>query len=264
MITLLLERLQASGHFDPIWVAGPADPFARLVSVPLIDTDRHLGENLHAIVQATAHPDPLRPLVVMTSDILPEQADLDTAFADLRAHQPVDFWMPQIRLPVRALGASAWKPTYRLVAHGEQTASAILPGQLLLAVPGITRVDFVIAFFDLLYRTRNRSIARRFAALAGRLTWHLLREDLRSLLRGRPTFHLPKTTLVASRLATRLARGRATADEMERGLQGILIQAAHRARHPQRRAYVPVLDTLSLARDIDTHEEARELSRSLA
>ena len=61
-------------------------------------------------------------------------------------------------------------------------------------------------------------------------------------------------------LTRRLARGQATVEEFEVRVRRIFLRPEHRHRYPERRGRVPILDGLSLAKDIDTVEEARELA----
>ena len=55
LIELVLERMRASGAFDPIFVAGPAEAYrAAGIGVDLIDTNSSFGVNIGAAVEAAS------------------------------------------------------------------------------------------------------------------------------------------------------------------------------------------------------------------
>lgn len=262
LILEVIDRFRASGAFDPIYVAGPRSVYQPLDGgLECIDTDGSFGENLAACAAFLARAHPGRQVMFTTCDILPEPGELRRALDDYLDHQPVDFWMPQCRVPEdrRQLGQSSWKPKYQLRRAGDSEATEVLPGHLVAVDPQILRIDLVCRFFGGLYRTRNRSIAVRARVVAFRLLRELLRADLRQIARG----HWPTVTWDVAYhsigLARRLARGIATPEEFEVRLRKVFVTAEHRRRFPERRGRVALIDGLSLAKDIDTLEEAREL-----
>lgn len=255
LIAVALERLRAVEAFDPIFVAGPRSVYETIVpDAEIVDTDGSFADNIRAGLEAFARRcGGDGPLMVTTCDIVPEVDELRSALDDLDRHWPVDFWMPQIRLRAGDLGTSAWKPTYRLRPRGGDEPVPMLPSHFVLGWPRGVRIDFVLRLFEFLYRTRNRSVGHRFAAIAWQLIPQLLRHEpvaLASALRHAPV------------LAYQLARGTASAAEMERRLRLLFYSPQWRHEHPDRRGYVPMIDALSLARDIDTAEEADELATS--
>ncbi len=264
LIAVLLERLRAVDAFDPIFIAGSAAVYAPLrLDARLIDTDDTCGGNLRNSVEAVV--DELRPsqLGITTCDILPEREDLENAMADFRRHQPLDFWMPQHRVrDDEPLGTSDYKPRYFIRPDGEHEPAPTLPGHLILADPLALRRDLMYRIFDFAYETRNLDVAYRRSVIIKRALSLLLRADLRLLRRG----ELPTTTLSmvlhGYRLGTKLKRRDVSARAMEHHLRKIWITAQHRRRYPTRRGRVAVISCRSLARDVDTVEEANELIES--
>lgn len=262
LIAELADRLRASGAFDPLWIAGPAKLYEGIVEgARLVDTDGAFGDNLQAGVEAVraAHDD--LPLGVMTSDILPDPGELETVIDDYRRHVPCDFWMSEIQIPedLTALGKSAWKPKYHIRPRGTDTAMATLPGHLVIVDPATIRLHLLYRIFDLAYQTRNRRIDdRRWAIARGALSV-LLGEDLGRLFRGRLPLVTFQMLYHGLHLGNQLRKGSVAQEELEDRLRKIWVDDRHRARFRQRRGRVALLDTLSLARDIDTVEEAREL-----
>ncbi|MCG8459356.1 MAG: NTP transferase domain-containing protein [Holophagales bacterium] len=263
LVQVVVDRMRATGAFDPIYVAGPARVYEELLdNARIIDTDADFGDNLRASIDAVAAEDSRGQVAFVTGDVLPDPGELRSALEDLRRHQPVDFWMPQVRVPVdhTRLGASAWKPKYRLRPPGEPEPVPILPSHLIIADYRNLRLRFVYRFFELLYRTRNRPLSERRWVLTRTLLWSLMLEDLRHLAAGRlPHIFVPVVynSLV---LASKLKAGVATTADFEDRLRRVFFRRAHRLRFPNRRGRVPVIHALSLAKDIDTEEEAREIA----
>ncbi len=109
---------------------------------------------------------------------------------------------------------------------------------------------------DLGYRTRNRPILYRRGYMARRLLWIMLVQDVIHLLNLRlPTFTFD-TLLSGARAARRLKERVIRQSELELALWRMFIRRRHRRRQPERRVRMPVVDAMSLARDIDTLEEA--------
>ncbi len=69
-----------------------------------------------------------------------------------------------------------------------------------------------------------------------------------------------RAALPAARL---LREGSITRPALEDALRKIFVRQRHRRRHPERRIHLPIVEALSLARDIDTEEEAQELGGSV-
>ena len=56
-----------------------------------------------------------------------------------------------------------------------------------------------------------------------------------------------------------LRDGTITRQQLESAMRRIFVCNRHRRRHPDRRILTPLIEGLSLALDVDTEEEAREI-----
>ena len=262
LISLVLERLRACGCFEPILVAGPRRIYRSICpDLTIIDTDGSFGQNIRAAFNGIEGHAAGRPVAFISCDVLPEPEEVRSLLKDFHRHDDLDFWMPQIRVPEGrgSLGESGWKPRYRLIPEGETHPVDSLPGHLILVDPGAVRRGLLFRLFDLSYRTRNRPVAYRRAVIARHVLLNLLLADLRSLAR----FELPTNTwdiaINGLAIARGLHAGTMTAEELARRVRKVYIRRRHRRRFPWRKGRMPVLEGLSLAKDIDTEEEAREV-----
>jgi hypothetical protein len=261
VLAIVVERLEASGAFAPIYLAGPAAVYGSLETrAALIDTNASFGRNVVTALGEVGSRHPGTPVAFATCDILPDVEHLRSAMADWSRRTPCDLWFPLIRAPRdrKLLGASAWKPVYRIVPERGRPPEEILPGHLLVADPGAIRLRFIQRLLDAGFKTRNRSILYRLVTGVGGLVGGIVVHDLLHVLGGRlPT--LTRDTIGAGAVASmKLRKGRATIEEIETATRSMFVKRRHRQLYPERRAALPILDGLSLALDIDTEEEARE------
>lgn len=266
LIQILIDRMLATGVFGPVFIAGPREVYEPWVEhAEVIHTDGTFGDNLRTSVEWVRQE--LRPemLAVTTCDILPDEQELAVAMEDLKLHLPLDFWMPQIPIPEdpHSLGASEWKPKYRLVPYGEKKAVPILPGHIIICNPDVVRLRIVYRAFGLLYRTRNRSMAYRRVVLVRNLLWSLVVEDFKQVLKLRPPRLFVNMVYNALVFVSKLKAGVASVKDAEVRLRKVFIIHSHRKKYPDRRGRVLLTPALSLAKDIDTEEEARELENRL-
>jgi MobA-like NTP transferase domain len=267
LVEVLVERLRASGAFDPLFVVGPAAVYARLLPGPMvIDADGSFGANIRAGIEALGARCPGRVIAFFTCDILPEPERLRRLMDRFVSDGPFDLWFPLVRAPDRSaeLGASAWKPAYRIRVGPAEPPTAVLPGHLAIVDPAALRLAFLYRLLDAGYRTRNRPIDRRRGAMLRGVLAELVAEDFVRLLRLRaPT--VTWTMLRVGLPAVRMLRdGVITLGDLERVLRTTFVRGRHRRLHPGRRVHLPIVDELFLARDIDTVEEARELGAQVA
>ncbi|MEE8523232.1 MAG: hypothetical protein V3T72_04815 [Thermoanaerobaculia bacterium] len=267
LINILLDRLRACDRFDPIYVAGPRDIYEPVVTgVRFIDTDGTFGGNIRVSLEAVGAELPVQPIAFISCDILPKAEELERALDDYERHRPLDFWALTIRAPVdpHLLGESAWKPKYDIQPEGEDQAVGVMPGHLAIVEPESLRLRLLYIVFDAIYRTRNRPLAYRRAAMGRTLVLTLIGNDLRRILKWRwPTY---TWSLASNGLAivARLMAGNLKQRELETRLHRAVARERHRKAHPERRGRFAILDGLSLAKDIDTEEEAREIARVTA
>jgi len=262
LVAAVAERLLASGCFSPIYLAGPAAIYKDVTSsVELIDADGGFAKNIRLAMTAVRAAHPGSPVAFTVCDILPEIDTLREVMTDYHRHAPCDFYFPLIRTPddLSQLGASAWKPVYRVVPEEGKPAQRILPGHLAVVDPGALRLAFLYRLLQLGYRTRNRSIRYRRGVMVRGVLGALLYQDLLHLLSLRaPT--TAWTVLTAGLKAGRgLKRGTILRVQVEDAVRKIFVTGQHRKRYPERGAFLPLVDGLSLALDIDTVEEARAM-----
>jgi len=179
---------------------------------------------------------------------------------------PCDLWYPLVRAPERSaeLGASEWKPGYRLQPNGENAAVNVLPGHLAVADPGSMRLEFLFRLLDLGYRTRNRTINYRRSVMIRGLVFELLFQDLRHLMTLRPPTLTASVIRAGVSAASELREGSITQRRLEDALRKIFVASRHRRRYPDRRTLLPIVDELWLALDIDTEEEVRAAGGAIA
>ncbi|MEM1179170.1 MAG: hypothetical protein AAGM22_12550 [Acidobacteriota bacterium] len=260
LVSVIIERMAATGVFSPIWIAGPARLYHQAVpGVRVIDTDSSFGDNLRTAVETVREELDAEYVAVTTADILPDPDELQLAARDLVRHVPLDFWMPHV--PIEAsLGSSDWKPRYGMRPPGEPAPLGTLPGHLVVGNLDSIRFDFVYRLFDLFYQTRNRPVLPRTASVAKGIIAHMLREDLAALATGKAPYALFTVFREGVMLALNIASQKATTRDLEDRIRKISMRRDYRRLFPNRRGRIAVLDVMSLARDIDTEEEARELT----
>jgi hypothetical protein len=258
LIELVIERIRQVEAFDPIYVAGPGHAYRSLPDGISVDTDGGFGRNIQVGVETARRRHGDGPLAIVTCDIVPDPAEMKTVVRDFWSHSPLDFFFPMIKAPrdPERLGESGWKPQYHVKPEGASAPVPVLPGHLAMFDSAALRWKFIYRLMDLGYRTRNRPILYRNAYMARRLLWIMLVQDFIHLLNLRlPTFTWD-TLLSGTRAARRLKEKVIQQSELELALRRMFIKRRHRRRHPDRKVRMPVVDAMSLARDIDTQEEA--------
>jgi hypothetical protein len=260
LVDLLVDRFRkATDLFDPIYIAGPAADYAGIVSdVEVIDTDGGFGRNIAAGIELARARHPGSSLAMSTCDILPDPGELRQLIEDYRNELPSDFWFPIIAVDEHRLGAAEWKPRYKLIPSGGEPVS-VLPGHLVVFDPEAMRLRFLYRLLQVGYSTRNRPVLHRRAAFVRHLLWSVMVQDVVHLV----TLRVPNVTWDTWRFAyfaaRRLRDGELTQGELETAIRRMFVKRRHRKRHPERRARLPILRGMSLARDIDTLEEAAAL-----
>ncbi len=266
MIEHVCARFRQSGCFDPIYVAGPQQVYAdfELSGAEVIDTDGNFGDNLRNATEHVVVTHPGSRVAYATADVLPTLADLETATSDYVNCSPCSFWMLECRAPEQKqdLGSSSWKPKYWIRGDHDQRPVPTLPGHLVIAPPEAVRRHLLYDIFEMAYSTRNTSIGHRFRVVTFGIFTRLLKADWQRLRSFRP----PTVTLGilgnGTRFALHLKRG-IDHSLMARLLSRIYLRRTYRLEHPDERGRVAVLDVLSLAKDVDTREEAKELGLAL-
>ena len=108
--------------------------------------------------------------------MLPDDRTLQTLIDLYESFDDCDLFYPVVRAPERRedLGASAWKPEYKLVDRQGESPVEVLPGHLVIANLDALRLELLYRLFHLGYQTRNRPLEYR--------KWYLLRGVLAELL----------------------------------------------------------------------------------
>ena len=263
LVRCILERLIASGRFSDLYVAGPAAVYSDLVpDVRLVDCNERLESNLRSALEAVREDHPHGPVAFLASDVLPEVKTVRAVMDYYTDNAPCDIFFPLAEVPEdsSALGPSSWKPRYWIRRDVRSRASAVLPGHLVIVDPDALRIGLVYRLLALSYRTRNRPIGERSYAMFRGVLIHALQEDLRQLF----TLGLPDLTaaIIADGAAVvmGLKSGNMTRERLELAVRRVMVRFGHRRRYPRRQVHMPILpDALSLARDVDTEEEARAI-----
>ena len=263
LVRCILDRLAESGRFSDLYVAGPSRVYAGLVDgARLVDCNDRLEGNLRAAFEAVREDHPHGPIAFLASDILPEPGTIRAVMERYADDAPCDVFFPLAEVPedAAALGPSAWKPQYRIRPDAESRPSTILPGHLVIVDPDALRIGLVYRLIALSYRTRNRPIGGRGLAMLRGVLMTVLREDLRQLF----TLGLPDLTAAViadgAAVVMGLRSGNMIRERLERAVRRVVVSSGHRRRYPRREVRLPILaGILSLARDIDTEEEARAI-----
>ena len=263
LVRCILDRLVESSRFSDLYVAGPARVYAGLVDgARLVDCNDRLEGNLRAAFEAVREDHPHGPIAFLASDVLPDLETIRTVMDRYADDAPCDVFFPVAEVPEdgAALGPSDWKPQYRIRPDVESRPSTILPGHLIIADPDALRIGLVYRLIALSYRTRNRPIGGRGLTMLRGVLMTVLREDLRQLF----TLGIPDLTAAViadgAAVVMGLRSGNMTRERLERAVRRVVVSYGHRRRYPRREVRVAILaGILSLARDIDTEEEARAI-----
>ena len=267
LIDVIIERFRQNGVFDPIFIAGPANRYGESRGpATVIDTDADFGRNIRAALDSVVAR--LSPGATMftTCDVIPDPAELEALVADYRSHTPLDFWFPQIRVPERMSSHTllADKRQYLVIPEGGSEPVKVLPSHLVMVDPTALRLTLIFKSFQLAYRSRTRAVFPRFVYITSGVLWFLIRRDVRNLFRLRPPLLTPIVMFNAALMSHRLGTGQITQRQLETHLHQIFGNEPHRRLYRNRTGRVPVLDGMSLALDIDTEEEAEEMSLEIA
>jgi hypothetical protein len=264
LLVEVLRRLRATEAFGPIFVAGPHRIYQSLElgDAEIVDCDGHLGQNLRVVTEYVMQKVPGQPVAFAMADILPEPVDLMRAVDDFWKGWPSDFFMLECRVDPQSLGSAGWKPKYWIRGEGDSQPVPCLPAHLVFADPAALRRQVLYRILDIVYRTRNASIGKRMLYMGRDLTIAMLQADWRELRAGRLPTVLFDINFYGVLFAFQLMRG---IDHVRLAslLRKVCVERSHRRLFPERRGRVAVLDVLSLARDIDTAEEARDLAAQI-
>lgn len=265
LIELLVKSLARSDGFGPVTIAGPAEIYEPLgLNAELVDTNGTVATNLRAAIEAHLQTHESKPMALLAYDIVLTPDDLNQLSRQYEKDEPCAMWLPFVRKPHEedALGPFAWKPSYRVHFEPGDQGVQILPGHLAIFHPETLRLPLLYKLLDLAYQTRNHPVEQRRGVMIRSVLADLFVQDLKIM----SAFQLPRLTfsviLNGLRLAKGLRNGGLTITELETVVSGIFLRHNSELRGPTQGVRHPVVDILRLAEDIDTEEEAREMSHS--
>lgn len=264
IIDLLIDRIQKSGYFAPLYIAGPKHVYGESRNGAIvIDTDLDFGKNIATAVSRIVAEKGHGPVGLIAGDIIPQLDEFKHLMEDYEQNSPLDFWFPLIVTPEQKdqMGASSWKPKYHIVETPGDSAKTILPGHLIIVDSGSVRLSLVYRIIALIYRTRNHPILYRLGYTVMHMLVYLLGQDLRRMMSARLPTYTVGILYNSVALALRLRKGVITSAELVGRLRNVFILYRHRQQYPKRLGRMPLMQGFSFARDIDTEEEARELEQ---
>lgn len=265
---VLVERARKSKAFGEVYLSGPARVYQELVDCPVIDTDGHVGQNIRAAVNLVRERHGRRArLAFMACDILPEAEEIAELADQLTRLSAPGEEIPALALSFIAaeapLGASSWKPKYRIRTGPNAESHILLPGHLAVAWPARLRMGLLYRLLDLFYRERNKDYDQRRRAIIARILLTLLGRDFFNLIRLKP----PTLTYTVLRhgLGTfmRWRRNQLDLEGLAHGCAAIIVRRRYFRRWRSRCVRIATTPLLSFAKDIDTEEELGEVAEKL-
>jgi molybdopterin-guanine dinucleotide biosynthesis protein A len=263
LIDVVVERFRRSGAFGPIFIAGPRSAYGEARGgAEVIDTDADFGDNIRTSLDTVIERLNPEAVAFAACDVIPEAEDLERLLADYRRNAPLDFWFPLIQAPEEreSLGASAHKRQYRVIPEESETPTATLPGHLVVIRPDAIRLRFIYRALELAYRSRTRPVLTRSIYMLANVLLYLIWRDLRGLFFLRLPWMTIEVLWHSVVFSHRLGTGPIRQSQIERHLAGLFLRRLARRRSGVGRGRIPLVDALSMAKDIDTDLEARERS----
>jgi hypothetical protein len=261
MAAELIARIRSSQRFaEPLllgprhWYEGKVDCEISHVEGTLIQTLRQLTNIVQERFSAS------QPFAVAPCDILPSAADFQRLLdEDYAPHAETMFWWQMVEGRPAAMGAGAWKPSYRLPPNAGQPPLSLYPGHLVIARACALRFPLLNRLLELAYRYRNRVLENRYIGMTCGAMGTLMAQDLRNLARLQVpvlTFQLPYLGL---RGFSRYRRGTATLRDVEKFLAKTCLHRRFHGAAGGRPVVISISAMLSFAKDIDTRAELDEL-----
>ena len=204
------------------------------------------------------------PIAVTACDILPTAADFQELLEhDYAPHANAMFWWQMIEARPGEMGASSWKPSYRLPLEAGHPTRTLYPGHIGIVRPHALRFQLINRLLELAYKYRNRALNKRHIGITLGAIAALIAQDLKNLLE----FQLPVLTFVLPCIGLRdffkYHRETATLRDHEYFLaKTFLHRRYHHAAH-NRPVVISITSLQSFARDIDTKAELEEVESTL-
>jgi len=261
LVAELVDRYRQSGRFaDPI-VVGPAHVYRGLLDCELIHVQGNLAATLACVrEQAMTRFDPAQPLALSTCDILPTADEIRRLIEEsYDPHSGCCFWSEVITAQPEELGASSWKPSYRVRTDDGRETMKIYPGHLVIVRPEALRIRLTSHLLKVAYRFRNRDMRWRHLQIVahglGRLIW----EDMRGLMRGRWPLLSVAIPYHGLRAYYLWRRGQLSLRGFEHAVNRAFLHRRFQRHNGGRPVVFAATRILSFAKDIDTVAELAEL-----
>ena len=252
LIQILRERLLESGRFSLVLVAGPKRIYEPLTPGAVIDTDGDLGHNLRRIFRSCKWAE---RLCLVACDVVPTCEDVERAMDLWEEAERPDVWFPLVEGPEK-LGASGWKPKYKIRPTRDAPPKVFLPGHIGILRLKVIRRRFLCKLASTLYRLRNRELEERRRVVTAFIVGDLLGQDLLNLFH----FRLPTLTWrVLSqgwRLYSKLRKGALSVDDFAEAVKQVFVRPRFKKTA---RVVITPTDLVSWARDLDTLGEVTEV-----
>ncbi len=259
----LLDRVRASDCFEEPVLVGPRRIYQGLVDCPVVDVEGNLVKTLQGVVETIRDRfDPHLPLAFITCDVVPTPNEFRRLLHECyEPHHDSVFWGQLITAEPDEMGASSWKPSYRICMEAGQPPINIYPGHLVIARPEALRFSLTNHLLQLAYRYRNRLLYKRYFGLTLRALGSLIAADFYNLRRWQLpilTFKLPCLGLWAY---YKFRRNRLTLREYENFISTAFLHRAYEHCGGDHPVIFSITSILSFAKDIDTVAEFEEVNK---
>lgn len=256
----LVARIRESGRFlEPVLV-GPRDAYAGLLDCEIVDVRGNLPVTIAAAETiAERRYGGSQPVAVSACDVLPTADEFRQLLNEAYDRNAAcGLWWQLVAAEPAELGASSWKPRYRIAPSRGASPLNLYPGHLLVVRPEALRLEAFNRFLTLAYRYRNRGLYERAIRMTCGAVATMVAEDLRTLaslhLSGR-TFSVPYLVFRAIR---KFRAGKLTIRQLETVASKIFMDPVFHRQVKKRSVVFSVTRIKSFAKDIDTRAELEE------
>jgi hypothetical protein len=264
LVEELVQRARDSECFSDIVVVGPQRQYEGKVSCDLVNVEGNLVCTLESVAETIRTRFNARePVALSSCDILPTadefQTLLNTGYAPYRQSH---FWWQLVEATAEQMGASHWKPAYRLSESPGEPKRQLYPGHLVVTRIESLRIRLANRLLQLAYRYRNRMLRKRYLGITFRMLGTLISEDFRNLISGKLptlTFSIPYHGLSAY---FKYQRGELTLRDYENAVSSVMLHREYQHATDCRPVVCTLSPLVSFAKDIDTFAELDELSRA--
>lgn len=251
----LIDRYRQTDRFqDPI-LLGPREVYRDLVDCEIVDVRGPLSTTLECLEQQVDCRWPSRqPIAVSACDILPSTNEIGELLASgYDQHPECQFWWEMIVSDPESLGASSWKPKYRIRRTQESPPEPMYPGHLVIFQPDAVRLDVWVRIMALAYQYRNLPIRKRILPMLFRGLMTLAAQDTQNLTKGQFPILSVSIPWHFLRAFAAFHKGTLTIPKFEERIGRVLLHRAFRAN--SNAVVVTLTELRSFAQDIDSIRE---------